>query len=111
MSMKFQISNFKCQISNKVAKSYWKLANWKLEIPRFSEDGFTLIELLIVFSIMTILLSVGVASFVAYSRSQSVDTTMKDFKQALFTARSRALSQLRDTACFANGFNGTNYEL
>lgn len=79
--------------------------------PIFKQAGFTLIELIIVFSIITILSSVGIASFVSYSRSQSIDTTMKEFKTTLFTARSRALSQLRDSACFSNGFTGQGYEL
>ncbi|HSD98900.1 MAG TPA: prepilin-type N-terminal cleavage/methylation domain-containing protein [Patescibacteria group bacterium] len=75
------------------------------------ESGFTLIELIIVFSVITVLSSLGVASFVAYSRSQTIDTAMKDFKSVLFTARSRALSQLRDSTCFSSGFDGQGYEL
>lgn len=75
------------------------------------ESGFTLIELLIVFSIMTILSSIGIASFVGYSRSAQVDTNMKEFKSLLYTARSRALSQIRDSACFTAGFTGQGYEL
>src|SRR5579872_5583919 len=73
--------------------------------------GFTLIELIVVFSVMVILSSIGIASFVVYSHSQAVDTNMKEFKTMLFTARSNALSQLRDTGCFANGFTGQGYQL
>ena len=76
-----------------------------------TQAGFTLIELIVVFSIITLLSAIGIASFVTYSRSQNVDTSMKDFKSMLFTARSRALSQLRDSACFSNGFTGQGYEL
>lgn len=76
-----------------------------------AQKGFTLIELIIVFSIMVILSSIGFASLVTYSHSQSIDTTMKDFKTTLFTARSRALSQLRDSSCFSSGFSGQGYEL
>jgi len=36
---------------------------------------------------------------------------MKELKTSLFTARSRALSQLRDSTCFTNGFTGQGYEL
>lgn len=76
-----------------------------------SQSGFTLIELIIVFSIITILSSIGIAGFVSYNHSQTVDTYMKEFKSTLFTARSRALSQLRDSLCFSNGFTGQGYEL
>ncbi len=110
------MSNFKCQISNSSKNNTVTLSvrNWKLEIGNSHakhERGFTLIELIIVFSVMVILSLVGIASFVSYSRSQQVDTAMKEFKTTLFTARSRALSQLRDTTCFANGFTGQGYEL
>lgn len=73
--------------------------------------GFTLIELIVVFSVMVILSSIGIASFVVYSHSQAVDTNMKEFKTMLFTARSNALSQLRDSSCFSNGFTGQGYQL
>lgn len=73
--------------------------------------GFTLIELMIVFSVMVILSAIGFASFVTYSHSASVDTNMKEIKTTIFTARSRALSQIRDSSCFANGFTGQGYEL
>lgn len=75
------------------------------------QTGFTLIELIVVFSIITILSSVGIAGFVTFSRSQTVDTYMKEFKTTLLTARSRALSQLRDQTCFSSGFNSQGYEL
>ncbi|HYK08861.1 MAG TPA: prepilin-type N-terminal cleavage/methylation domain-containing protein, partial [Candidatus Eisenbacteria bacterium] len=73
--------------------------------------GFTLIELMVVFSVMVILSSVGIASFVSYSHSTQVDNSMKELKTSLYTARSRALSQLRDSSCYANGFTGQGYEL
>src|SRR5689334_17105374 len=75
------------------------------------QAGFTLIELIVVFSIITILSSVGIAGFVTFSHSQTVDTYMKEFKTTLLTARSRALSQLRDQACFSSGFSSQGYEL
>lgn len=92
-SMQFHISHFKSHIFG------------------ISQRGFTLIELIIVFSIMTILSSLGFAAFVTYSHSAQVDTNMKDFKTMLYTARSRALSQIRDNACFSSGFTGQGYEL
>ena len=66
---------------------------------RHQQHGFTLIELLVVFSIITVLSGIGVASFVNYSRSQAVDNSYKEFKTTLFTARSRALSQLKAGTC------------
>jgi len=76
-----------------------------------SQRAFTLIELLVVFSIITILSGIGIAGFVTFARSQTVDTNMKDLKTLIFTAQSRALSQLRDSSCFSNGFSGQGYEL
>lgn len=70
---------------------------------RIREKGFTLIELIIVFTIFTILSGVGVASFVTYSRSQAVDNSLRELKTTVYTARSRALSQLKDSSCVSNG--------
>lgn len=81
----------------------WSIINGK--------DGFTLIELIVVFSVMVILSSIGIAGFVVYSHSSAVDTNMKEFKTMLFTARSDAFSQLRDSGCFTNGFTGQGYQL
>ncbi|HEX7041830.1 MAG TPA: prepilin-type N-terminal cleavage/methylation domain-containing protein [Patescibacteria group bacterium] len=70
-----------------------------------SNLGFTLIELMVVFSLMTILSGVGIASFVNYSRSQAVDNSLKELRTTIYTARSRALSQLKTGTCGATGSN------
>ncbi|MDE2026621.1 MAG: prepilin-type N-terminal cleavage/methylation domain-containing protein [Patescibacteria group bacterium] len=57
-------------------------------------NGFTLIELIVVFSIIAILSTAGLAAFVIYSRKQTVNTTVQEIKTAIFNARSRASSQV-----------------
>jgi prepilin-type N-terminal cleavage/methylation domain-containing protein len=54
--LKFKISNFKFQITNKKAKSQ-RIGNWKLEIGNSlpSGVGYTLIELLVAVAIFTVL--------------------------------------------------------
>lgn len=80
-------------------------------IHRKSSPGFTLIELIIVFSLMTILSTIGIASFVNYSHAQEVQTTIQDIKTTLTTARSRALSQLMQGSCATNGLQLQGYEV
>lgn len=57
--------------------------------------GFTLIELLIVFSITSILSIIGIASFVDYSRSETLNSATMDVYTMLNVAKSRALSQVK----------------
>jgi len=68
-------------------------------------QGFTLIELIVVFSIMAILAVVGIASFVSYSRSQALTTTVADIKTILGSARSYTASQV-STQCPSGQFGG-----
>lgn len=70
-----------------------------MQTAQHNTSGFTLIELIVVFSLMTILSSAGIAAFVNYSRSQQVATSIADIKTTLGTARSRALSQLKVGTC------------
>jgi prepilin-type N-terminal cleavage/methylation domain-containing protein len=63
----------------------------------FYSKGFTLIELVVVFTVMAILSTIGVASFVSYSRSQELDQTTNDLVQDLNTAKSLSASQLKTT--------------
>jgi prepilin-type N-terminal cleavage/methylation domain-containing protein len=60
-----------------------------------SQKGFTLIELIVVFTVMAILSTIGVASFVSYSRSQALNQTTSDLVQTLNTAKSLSASQLK----------------
>ncbi len=64
-----------------------------------SGAGFTLIELMVVLSIIAILSMLGIASFVNYNRSQTVDSAANDFATVLNLAKSRALSQVKPSSC------------
>lgn len=56
--------------------------------------GFTLIELIVVFSVMAILATAGLAAFVDFSRQQTINTVAQEIKTMVFDARSRASSQV-----------------
>lgn len=56
--------------------------------------GFTLIELLVVFSVIVMLSVVGVAAFVDYSRTQTVQSAANELATMLQTAKSKAQSQV-----------------
>jgi len=64
-----------------------------------SSKGFTLLELIIVFTVIAILSSIGIASFVGYSRSQTVQTAAYDLQNTLSLAKSKAMSQVKPTVC------------
>lgn len=59
------------------------------------EKGFTLIELIVVFAIISILSIIGVAAFLDYSRTQTVNDAALSFATVLQTAKSRAQSQVK----------------
>ena len=62
-------------------------------IQQFNNRGFTIIELIVVFSVIAILSTIGVASFVDYSRAQALQQATNDFVNVLNIAKSRAYSQ------------------
>ena len=68
--------------------------------------GFTLIELLFVFSVFAVLSTVGVASFVTYSRAQTLSVATLDLSAMLQVAKSRASSQVKPSNCGANTLDG-----
>ncbi|MGH7245714.1 MAG: pilus assembly FimT family protein [Candidatus Levyibacteriota bacterium] len=70
------------------------------------KKGFTLIELIVVFSIITVLSSIGIASLVSYDRVQEVNAAISDLQTMMQTARSRALSQVRNTCPANTSFSG-----
>ncbi len=72
--------------------------------------GFTLLELIVVFSVIAILSTIGIASFVAYSRSQSVQTAASNFALTLESAKSRASSQVKLDAC-SGALNGYQVDI
>lgn len=70
-----------------------KISNFKSRI--LNIKGFTLIELIVVFSVIAILSTVGVASFVSYSKAQTLQQATNDFITVLNTAKSRASVQVK----------------
>lgn len=54
-----------------------------------------MIELMIVFSILAILSTVGVAAFVSFSRTQTLNAAAGDIKSMLNLGKSRAYSQVK----------------
>lgn len=60
--------------------------------------GFTLIELIVVFSVIAIISTIGVAAFVGYSRTQTLNQAAIDLATNLNTAKSRASSQIKPSA-------------
>jgi prepilin-type N-terminal cleavage/methylation domain-containing protein len=65
-------------------------------IPR----GFTLIEIIVVFSILAIISSVGIASFSKYTDSQKLQGANLQVRTLLSEARSKSLSQ--SSTCVSN---------
>lgn len=74
-------------------------------------SGFTLIELLIVISILAVLGSAGVASFVSYSRSQTLNTAALDIVTTLQVARSRAATQIKKSDCNGKILDGYRFNI
>ncbi len=60
-----------------------------------SLGGFTLIELIIVFAVISILSTVGVASFVSYSRSQTLQQAANDLVTTLNLAKASTSTQVK----------------
>lgn len=70
--------------------------------------GFTLIELIVVFSILVILSTLGIAAFVNNSRVQALDAALNDVIVMLQTAKSRAQSQVKSSSgvCASSALDG-----
>jgi prepilin-type N-terminal cleavage/methylation domain-containing protein len=64
-----------------------------------NNKGFTLLELIIVFTVISILSSIGIASFVSYSKAQSLQSAASDLALTLNSAKSRANSQVKPNDC------------
>ncbi len=72
--------------------------------------GFTLLELIIVFTVIGVLSTVGLASFSTYSKTQVLEQAHNSFVNALNQAKSRAFSQVKpvaqcDSAKTLNGYS------
>ncbi len=57
--------------------------------------GFTLLELVVVFSIIATISTIGVASFVSYSQTQTLQQAENDLLTALNTAKSLSGAQVK----------------
>ena len=75
------------------------------------QRGFTLIEILIVFTIIGVLTSLGIAAYASYNSLQVVQTSASDVGNMLTTARSRALSQVKPSTCGTNVLSGYQVDL
>ncbi|MDO8620792.1 MAG: prepilin-type N-terminal cleavage/methylation domain-containing protein [Candidatus Levybacteria bacterium] len=74
--------------------------------------GFTLIELIVAFSVIALLSTVGIASFVSYSRNQALVVSAKDLVNTLNLAKSRSLSQvLEPSQCSGQSLIGYEVRL
>lgn len=72
------------------------------------QSGFTIIELLFVFAVISVFSTLGIASFVSYSRAQALTAALNDVMTALETAKSRASSQVVPASCQFNHLQGYN---
>lgn len=72
------------------------------------KKGFTLIEILVAFSIIAILSSVSIASFVTYGRSQVLANAELDVSTLLNKAKSRSQTQVKPDIldCQTNPLDG-----
>lgn len=59
------------------------------------QRGFTIIEVLVVFSIIAILSTIGIASFASYSKTQQMNETANDLKLMIHQARFNALNGVK----------------
>src|SRR3989344_2043476 len=57
-----------------------------------SRDGFTLVELIVVISVAAVVSVIGIAAFVSYSQTQSLNTAAEDIGNMFCLAKSRAAS-------------------
>jgi prepilin-type N-terminal cleavage/methylation domain-containing protein len=64
-----------------------------------SRRGYTFIELLVAISIMGIISTVGIASFVNYNDKQVMEGTASDVANFYILARQRAISQVKPDQC------------
>jgi len=64
--------------------------------------GYSLVELLVVISILGVIGTVSIASFVKFNDRQVVEGAVADVSSFYNLARQRALSQIRPTQCLAN---------
>jgi len=99
------IKNYKWKIGRKYVRKFVK--NFSFFLSQFlSPEGFTLIEIVIVFAIIAILTSLGLAAYNAYNGGQEVQSSATDIETMLNLAKSRSLTQVIPTSCGANSVTG-----
>ena len=74
--------------------------------PFSSPAGFTLIEIVIVFAIIAILTSLGLAAYNTYNGDQEVQSSAIDVETMLNLAKSRSLTQVIPASCGTNSVTG-----
>lgn len=73
------------------------------------ERGFSLMELLISVSIMVILATIGIPSFVSYTATQDSKRGAQTLYASLLTARAEALKRNANVYVHANGGNSSDW--
>lgn len=63
------------------------------------QTGFSLIELLVVLSILAILTTIGLVSFLNYNRAQALTTASRDLRNNLRFAQSKAIVGEKPAGC------------
>lgn len=92
------MSNLKCQISKHEFKKAGRRSTRYL-LRATSLSGFTLIELLVVMSVISIVSTLTVASFISYSQSSTLKQGSSDVASLLRDAKSRTISQVKPSNC------------
>ena len=64
-----------------------------------TEKGFTLIELVVVFTVVAIIFSMGVAGYSSYNSAQTITTAQADIVSMLQKAKFSASSQVKPSGC------------
>jgi len=73
--------------------------------------GFTLIELLVVFSFIGILTALGIASYAAFNGEQALSSSAADVATMLNSAKSHALTQVKQNNCTTNSISGYEVDI
>jgi prepilin-type N-terminal cleavage/methylation domain-containing protein len=68
------------------------------------QKGFTLIELLLVIALIGMVSTIGISTFIGYSRAQALQQAASDFANTLNTAKSKAYAQVN--ACGSGSLDG-----
>lgn len=73
-----------------------------------SGAGFTLIELIVVLSVAAVISVIGIAAFVSYNQTQSLNTAAADIANMFSLAKSRAASGVKPSTapCSVQTLNG-----